>query len=187
MCYFFSEPIWSKDSGPKHESANALLGTVCVMIEVTLSGFASIYFEKVIKSDAEQYGIWERNFQLALWSFPLYVGFIFFGPGADPSNIGSGWSVMAFSLSALGASGGLLVALSIKYGDSVLKTLATTSAIILSAICDHIWLGGPLSIVMCIAAAQVIISIANYAFDATPAAHTPIKDVSVEKKIVEKV
>jgi len=183
----FSEPIWGTDSGPKHESANTLLGTICVMIEVTLSGFASIYFEKVIKSDTEQYGIWERNFQLAFWSFPLYVGFIFFGPGADPSNIGAGWSAMAFSLSALGASGGLLVALSIKYGDSVLKTLATTSAIILSAICDHIWLGGPLTLVMCIAAAQVIISIGNYAFDATPA-HSTIKEVTVEKKkFVEKV
>merc|ERR1711933_229793 len=164
----FSEPIWKNFSGYVDvENVNPLLGTICVLTEVTLSGFASIYFEKVIKSDTEQFGIWERNFQLALWSFPLYIGFIFLGPGST-QEIGAGWSVMAFSLSALGASGGLLVALSIKYGDSVLKTLATTSAIILSAICDHIWLGGPLSIVMCIAAAQVIISIANYAFDTTP-------------------
>jgi len=165
----FSEPIWNNIMGTEHlESARPLLGTICVLTEITLSGFSSIYFEKVIKCDTEQYGIWERNFQLALWSFPLYITFILGGPGSDISSIGSGWSIMAFSLSLLGASGGLLVALSIKYGDSVLKTLATTSAIILSAVLDHFWLGGPLSIIMMIAAGQVIISIANYAFDQTP-------------------
>ena len=47
-----------------------------VLIEVTLSGFASIYFEKVIKMDPQQLGIWERNFQLALGSMGVYVFFI---------------------------------------------------------------------------------------------------------------
>merc|ERR1719438_159696 len=148
---------------------NPALGITCVLMEVSLSGFSSIYFEKVIKNSSEiEFTIWERNFQLALWSFPLYVFFIILGPGSDLHKIGHGWSIMAFILAVLGASGGLLVALSIKYGDSVLKTLATTSAIILSAFFDHIWLGGPLSVIMMIAAGQVIISIANYAFDQTP-------------------
>jgi UDP-sugar transporter A1/2/3 len=62
----------------------------------------------------------------------------------------------------------MLVALSIKYGDSILKTLATTGAIILSATLDHFMLGGPLTAIMCIAGAQVIISICNYTFDTTP-------------------
>eukprot|EP00527_Entomoneis_sp_CCMP2396_P005202 CAMPEP_0198153208 /NCGR_PEP_ID=MMETSP1443-20131203/63200_1 /TAXON_ID=186043 /ORGANISM="Entomoneis sp., Strain CCMP2396" /LENGTH=75 /DNA_ID=CAMNT_0043819461 /DNA_START=30 /DNA_END=254 /DNA_ORIENTATION=- len=43
----FSEPIWnSADNVNNPADANQLLGTVAVMIEVTLSGFASIYFEK---------------------------------------------------------------------------------------------------------------------------------------------
>lgn len=81
---------------------------------------------------------------------------------------GQGWSVNAVMLSLLGAAGGLLVALSIKYGDSILKTLATTGAIILSATLDHFMLGGPLTAIMCIAGAQVIIAICNYTFDTTP-------------------
>ena len=48
------------------EQASVFIGTVAVIIEVTLSGFASIYFEKVIKLDPLQLNIWERNFQLAL-------------------------------------------------------------------------------------------------------------------------
>jgi solute carrier family 35 (UDP-sugar transporter), member A1/2/3 len=75
---------------------------------------------------------------------------------------------MALLVAVLGAAGGLLVALSIKYGDAILKTLATTAAIILSSVLDNLWLGGPLTPVMMIAGAQVIVAICNYTFDATP-------------------
>jgi len=71
-------------------------------------------------------------------------------------------------LSLLGAAGGMLVALSIKHGDSILKTLATTGAIVLSSTLDHFLLGGPLTSVMFIAGIQVIISICNYTFDESP-------------------
>mmetsp|Transcript_17025 Transcript_17025/g.18940 ORF Transcript_17025/g.18940 Transcript_17025/m.18940 type:complete len:393 (-) Transcript_17025:322-1500(-) len=164
----FTEPIWNDADKPKvQEGGNALIGTVAVLIEVVLSGFASIYFEKVIKSDPEQLGIWERNFQLALGSFPIYIMFIITNGGGNAGYFG-GWSYLAFILSLLGAAGGLLVALSIKYGDSILKTLATTGAIIISSVLDHVLLGGPLTPVMCIAASQVVIAICNYTFDATP-------------------
>lgn len=75
---------------------------------------------------------------------------------------------MAFIVASLGAAGGILVALSIKYGDAILKTLATTAAIVLSSILDYVFLSGPLTPTMCIAAFQVIIAIANYSFDTSP-------------------
>jgi solute carrier family 35 (UDP-sugar transporter), member A1/2/3 len=67
----FSESLWSdKDNFfSKSEGASTFIGTMAVLIEVTLSGFASIYFEKVIKLDPLQMNIWERNFQLALVRF----------------------------------------------------------------------------------------------------------------------
>jgi UDP-sugar transporter A1/2/3 len=79
----FSEPIWSDPENlkPQKDGANVVLGTLAVIIEVTLSGFASIYFEKVIKTESEQLGIWERNFQLALGSFPIYLVFILYDGG----------------------------------------------------------------------------------------------------------
>jgi len=73
----FSEPVWKKaDTAVNPEGGNVILGTAAVMIEVTLSGFASIYFEKVIKTDPEQLGIWERNYQLAFGSIPVYIACI---------------------------------------------------------------------------------------------------------------
>lgn len=164
----FSEPIWGDPANRvANEGGSVIIGTAAVLIEVTLSGFASIYFEKAIKTDPLQLGIWERNFQLALGSFPVYLLFII-GEGGGEAGIFGGWSLVAGLLSLLGSAGGLLVALSIKYGDSILKTLATSGAIILSSVLDHHLLGGPLTAVMVIAGVQVILAICNYTFDATP-------------------
>ena len=146
---------------------SAILGTGAVVTEVTLSGFASIYFEKVIKHDAEKLGIWERNFQLALGSIPIYILFILHAGGGE-AGYGGGWSYLASTLAMLGAAGGLLVALSIKHGDSILKTLATTGAIILSSFLDHYLLSGPLTFVMILGGINVVLAICNYSFDATP-------------------
>jgi UDP-sugar transporter A1/2/3 len=125
---------------------------------------ASIYFEKVIKLDPLQLTIWERNFQLALGSVPVYFAFIF-ANGGGSVGFGGGWSLLALAVATLGAAGGILVALSIKYADSILKTLATTSAIVLSSILDKIFLNGPLTPIMGLAGIQVIISICQYTFD----------------------
>ena len=164
----FSEPIWNNDDASANpQGGNIALGTAAVLIEVTLSGFASIYFEKVIKTDPEQLGIWERNYQLAFGSIPIYIMFLLWDGGGE-AGYGGGWSIVAVVLALLGAAGGMLVALYIKHGDSILKTLATTGAIVLSATLDHFLLGGPLTNIMCIAGVQVIISICNYTFDASP-------------------
>jgi UDP-sugar transporter A1/2/3 len=187
----FSEPVWNAAAAPSGGSGSQAaaaaaaaedpqrpwLGTVAVLIEVTLSGFASIYFEKVIKIDPLQLSIWERNFQLALGSVPVYLLFILqesiAGTTQSGRGPGTGWSFLAVVVSALGAAGGLLVALSIKYGDSILKTLATTGAIVLSSVLDHFWLGGPLTGPMTLAGCQVILAICNYTFDSTPSAGAP--------------
>jgi solute carrier family 35 (UDP-sugar transporter), member A1/2/3 len=49
-----------------------VLGYIAVITEVCLSGFASIYFEKVVKSTNEVITIWERNFQLGVFSMIMY-------------------------------------------------------------------------------------------------------------------
>lgn len=187
----FSQPIWDKDhtttsnvedtnNDNNTSAANAFVGTAAVLIEVSLSGFASIYFEKVIKTDPLQLSIWERNFQLAAGSVPVYLMFMFFT--STPSTVGAGWTWLAWAVAILGAAGGLLVALSIKYGDSILKTLATTGAILLSSVIDRVWLGGPLTPAMVIAAGQVIIAICNYTFDMTPKQVDPVSTIDEGKQ-----
>ena len=114
-------------------------------------------------------------------SFPVYLAFMAWDGGGTAGFFG-GWSLVAVVVTILGAAGGLLVALSIKYGDAILKTLATTAAIILSSVLDAAFLGGPLTSLMVIAGAQVVISIMNYTFDPTPADVAPVPpDKEIQK------
>jgi len=160
----FSEPTWNSVGDNSVVGGNFFLGTSAVLIEVTLSGFASIYFEKVVKTDVEELNIWERNFQLAFGSFPVYFAFIIAAQGGEAGYFG-GWSMVTFILSLLGAAGGLLVALSIKYGDAILKTLATAGAIVIASIFDYFLLDGSLTAVMILSGGVVICAITDYTFD----------------------
>ena len=62
----FSESEWNKSNAMFRKDGNSVIGIGAVLTEVTLSGFASIYFEKVIKVDVDCYNIWERNFQVCV-------------------------------------------------------------------------------------------------------------------------
>ena len=158
-----------------------MLGLGAVLLEVTLSGFASAYFEGVIKRSPQNLSIWDRNFQLALHSLWLYVIMIAIergraggGRGAEvarrppaPAALeGFGSSRCCSCCSARAAE--LLVALTMKYADAILKTLATSGAIVLSTVLEHLLFDAPLDLPMSIGAAAVILAIFDYTFDMTP-------------------
>lgn len=175
----FSESTWNtieteSSVSTSKDSRSGWIGISAVITEVTLSGFASIYFEKVIKVDTEKLSIWERNFQLAFGSVPVYLAFILHEGGGASGYFG-GWSKVTYALAFIGAAGGLLVALSIKHGDSILKTLATTGSIILSSILDHLLMDGPLTPTMILAGAIVVVAIFDYSFDPTPSSNMVLK------------
>jgi len=159
-CILVASPNFST-SKPKEDSQLQILGYFAVLTEVCLSGFASIYFEKVVKSTTEVVTIWERNFQLGLYSIMMYTMIVMFEARANST----GWSFVTLLVSVLGAAGGLLVAATLKYADSILKTLAAAGAIVMSTYLGHVFLDGPLNLVVAIGAMATIIAIANYTFD----------------------
>lgn len=108
-----SNALEDNEDQPQSNMGNLVLGVTAEIVVVTLSGYASIYFEKAIKHDP--FDIWERNFQLGFYSILMYTTLISFDEHNMPF---SNWTPVAVVLSFLGAAGGLLVALSIKYGDS---------------------------------------------------------------------
>ena len=150
-----------------------LLGYGAVLTEVCLSGFASIYFEKVVKSTTEKITIWERNFQLSIYSIIMYSGIIIY-EGNKTRQPWSNWTFITIMVALLGAAGGLLVAATLKYADSILKTLATAGAIVLATVLGHFFLNGPLDIVVSIGGCCTIIAIFNYTMDSSPAASLTI-------------
>ncbi|KAL1522077.1 hypothetical protein AB1Y20_021720 [Prymnesium parvum] len=158
----------SHEAMPKSEqqteaSARALteymIGMSACMGDVLLSGFASIYFEKVLKSKTETYSVWDRNFQLAFWSSMMYMPIMFYD---NPTQPFAGWTMVTVSCAAVGALGGVLVALSIKHADSILKTIATTGAIVLTTVLNAAFMNGPRSLPIVTGALVVVVSVFNY-------------------------
>lgn len=166
-CILVASPNFSGTLEKPVDASSQLFGYGAVLTEVALSGFASIYFEKVVKSTTEVVSIWERNFQLGLYSILMY-GCIIFYERDSTRQAWSNWTLITFLVAALGAGGGLLVAATLKYADSILKTLAAAGAIVLSTILGHFFLDGPLDLIVAIGGLTTIIAISNYTLDSTP-------------------
>ena len=174
-CILVASPSFNQSNDTKSATeALQIFGYAAVLTEVLLSGFASIYFEKVVKSTTEVVTIWERNVQLGMYSLLMYGGIIIYEnyfmvpeEGTTPRVAWSNWSLVTVLVAVLGAAGGLLVAATLKYADAILKTLAAAGAIVLSTVLGHYFLDGPLDLVIAIGSCVAIISIANYTLDAT--------------------
>lgn len=157
----------SSETSPSHAVGAAshaawrdyAIGMGAAVGDVTLSGFASIWFERVLKATDERYSVWDRNFQLAFWSAALYLPVMFYDNPAAPFV---GWSWVAAACAAVGAAGGVLVALSIKHTDSIMKTIATTGSIVLTTALNAAFLSGPLSTAIVIGALVVAVAVFSY-------------------------
>ncbi|KHJ91864.1 UDP-galactose transporter [Oesophagostomum dentatum] len=125
-----------------HEQ-NSIIGFIAVLVACCMSGFAGIYFEKILKGS--NVSIWIRNIQLALPSifFALLFAFVkdnneIFADGGAPSAVwrrmlyGFDWAVWVTI--GISAFGGLVVAVVIKFADNILKAFATSFAIVLNCI-----------------------------------------------------
>mmetsp|Transcript_456 Transcript_456/g.494 ORF Transcript_456/g.494 Transcript_456/m.494 type:complete len:335 (+) Transcript_456:466-1470(+) len=168
----------AEDADENEGFTSMLIGLGAVLLEVTLSGFASVYFERVLKSKQENLSVWDRNIQLAMYSLLLYTPLaVYRAPGG---HVFIHWTNTALVISMLGAAGGLLVSLAVKYSDSVMKSLSVSAAIILCASFEYLFMDAPLSVVNAMGAVCVILAIFNYLdegnnpqFDDASAKNTP--------------
>jgi solute carrier family 35 (UDP-sugar transporter), member A1/2/3 len=146
-------------------SGSVTVGVIAVLLSSLLSGFANIYFEKVLKqADCEfddscelpeeeggrpraPVSLWVRNVQLALFSIPQ-AALLLLLSGHSRQVIAShglfaGFTPLVWLVTALTAGGGLLVAAVVKYADNVLKTYATAVSIVLTCVFGTITTGVP--------------------------------------------
>lgn len=121
-------------------AASYLTGVAAVLADSALSGFATVYFEKMLKTTVLT--VWDRNLQLAFWSMLIYVPWAIYEHPTQPFY---GWSAVTVVLAALGAIGGILVALVIKHADGLAKNLATASSIVLTTGASYMLFAGPMS------------------------------------------
>ncbi|XP_051252724.1 solute carrier family 35 member A3b isoform X2 [Dicentrarchus labrax] len=126
------------DSEQKILSAGSqFVGLMAVLTACVSSGFAGVYFEKILKETKQS--VWVRNIQLGLFGFVFgLVGMIVYdGPRVRQSGMFQGYSTITCTVVVLQALGGLVIAMVIKYADNILKGFATSLSIIVSALISY--------------------------------------------------
>jgi solute carrier family 35 (UDP-sugar transporter), member A1/2/3 len=144
---------------------DTMLGVGAILIIVTISGFSAIYFEAILKAENEKITIWERNYQLALFSSIFLVLIIVWDMSDEETQdlvFFKGWTINTVLIALIQASGGLLVAATLKYADAILKVLATAGSIVFSSTLGYAFLGGSFDVFVVLGSLSTILAIANY-------------------------
>ncbi|KAK7486301.1 hypothetical protein BaRGS_00022471, partial [Batillaria attramentaria] len=117
-------------TGTGTQNQNPVRGLVAVLVCCCLSGFASVYFERILKGG--QQSLWIRNIQLG--SSGAVFGAIAVTLADRREGFFYGYDWVVWVVVALQSVGGLLVATVMKYADNILKGFSTAGAILLSCV-----------------------------------------------------
>ena len=117
---------------------NQLLGLVSVVISSASSGFAGVYFEKILKKDNkdEKIPIFLKNIQLGIFGTVTGMLAVYFkdGTGILENGFFFGFDSLVWFCVLLSAFGGLLVAAVVAEADSIIKGFATSISIVVSTV-----------------------------------------------------
>lgn len=141
-----------------------LVGFSAALGACVLSGFAGIYFEKMLKG--ADISVWMRNVQLSLLSLPFGLITCYVNDHEKIAEHGLfyGYDYFVDYLVVLQAGGGLIVAMVVKYADNILKGFATSLAIIISCIASIYIFDFILTLQFAAGASLVIFSIFLYGY-----------------------
>lgn len=147
---------------PSGVEQNRLLGFGAALSACVLSGFAGIYFEKLLKSS--DISVWMRNVQLSFLSLPfgLFTCLMYDGSTIRNNGFFFGYNWFVWYLVSLQAGGGLIVAVVVKYADNILKGFATSLAIVISCVASVYLFDFHVTLQFVLGASLVICSIFMY-------------------------
>uniref|UniRef100_A0A8C6WGY2 Solute carrier family 35 member A3a n=1 Tax=Neogobius melanostomus TaxID=47308 RepID=A0A8C6WGY2_9GOBI len=136
---------WPSESASAAEeevlsAGSQVVGVTAVLVACCSSGFAGVYFEKILKESKQS--VWIRNIQLGMFGliFGLFGMLAYDGNRVRESGMFQGYNTLTWTVVALQALGGLVIAAVIKYADNILKGFATSLSIILSTLISYFWL-----------------------------------------------
>lgn len=137
-------------------------GLVAVVVSCLSSGFAGVYFEKILKGSSAS--VWLRNVQLGIFGTVLGLLGLWWNDGAAIAEKGFlfGYTPMVWGVILNQAFGGLLVAVVVKYADNILKGFATSFSIVVSTIMSVYLFGFHVDLVFTLGAGLVIGAVYMY-------------------------
>ncbi|XP_056121269.1 UDP-galactose translocator [Rhinichthys klamathensis goyatoka] len=156
-----------QESGKQKEALtginqNYFKGLVSVIVSCLSSGFAGVYFEKILKGSSAS--VWMRNIQLGIFGTLLGLLGMWWNDGAAIADKGFlfGYTPLVWVVIFNQAFGGLLVAVVVKYADNILKGFATSFSIIVSTITSVYLFGFHVDLIFTLGAGLVIGAVYMY-------------------------
>ena len=148
------------------DAQKPLVGLIAVLVSCLCSGFAGVYFEKILKG-ASSASIWVRNIQLGMFGSFLGVVTMFAKDGdkIQTQGIFFGYTPVVWLVVAMQAFGGLLVAVVVKHANSILKGFATSLAIIASCVISLVLFDFVLSVQFVVGTGFVLVATLMYGRD----------------------
>ena len=114
------------------------------------------------KTDTLQLSIWDRNIQFAFWSVLFGVLSLFMDTSWIYDGLFAEWSILTVILVFIWTLGGLLVALTIKYTNVIIKGFASAMSLILICINGWLLLNDYLDMIFIVGAIVTVIATFNY-------------------------
>jgi UDP-sugar transporter A1/2/3 len=141
---------------------NPLLGFGAIAIAVLCSGFAGVYFEKVLKSSDTS--LWVRNIQMYLSGIIVTLVGAYLSDGAEIKDKGFfyGYTYYVWFVIFLASVGGLYTSVVVKYTDNIMKGFSAAAAIVLSTIASVILFGLQITLTFALGTLLVCVSIYLY-------------------------
>jgi len=176
----------SSDSGVQ----NQVLGMAALLTACMTSGFAGVYFEKILKG-SQKVSLFMRNIQLAFFGVVIGIATAFVSDGAEIQEAGffQGYSFLLWIVITIQALGGLLIAVVIKYADNILKGFATSISIVVATMLSVVFMNKTVRPMFVVGAALVITSVMIYnKYPPKPIVESPptYKEVSQRDNDLEK-
>ncbi|XP_037541512.1 CMP-sialic acid transporter [Nematolebias whitei] len=141
---------------------NPIVGFVAVAVAVLCSGFAGVYFEKVLKSSDTS--LWVRNIQMYLSGIVITLAGVYMNDGEKVLEKGFffGYTPWVCFVVFLASVGGLYTSVVVKYTDNIMKGFSAALAIVLSTVASVMLFGLQITITFASGALLVCISIYLY-------------------------
>ncbi|KAL4226881.1 hypothetical protein ACF0H5_014859 [Mactra antiquata] len=148
--------------GQSEREQHPLLGLFAVLISCLMSGFAGVYFEKILKGTKQS--VWLRNIQLGVLGTIIGLVTMEIKEGDKLREVGffHGYDSWVWFGIILQSIGGLLVAVVVKYADNILKGFAASLAIVVSCLVSVFFFDFKMSFQFTIGASFVMLSIFLY-------------------------
>mmetsp|Transcript_6881 Transcript_6881/g.22131 ORF Transcript_6881/g.22131 Transcript_6881/m.22131 type:complete len:352 (-) Transcript_6881:222-1277(-) len=142
---------------------NQIVGMGAILLACSTSGFAGVYFEKMLKT-GRKVSLFFRNVQLGFFGWVIGLATVAVNDGQQVYEHGffQGYGVAVWTAILTQAVGGLLVAVVMKYADNILKGFATSLSIVLGSILSTIFFGVPMTLQFLFGAGLVLIAVYMY-------------------------